>query len=151
MIDDPGGTPLPQKVTLASIFGLLYPVGSIYISTLSTNPGTLLGVGTWGVFGAGKTLVSLDSGDTDFDTVEETRGAKTHTLVEAEMPAHTHSVLTTTQSEASNHTAAKRPAGALSADTGGTANADAATSTGGDGAHNNIQPSIVVYMWKRSA
>ncbi len=56
----------------------VYPVGSIYISTVSTDPGTLLGCGTWAAFGAGKVLVGLDSGDGDFDTSEETGGAKTH-------------------------------------------------------------------------
>jgi hypothetical protein len=64
-------------VTLEEVVEALYPVGAIYVSTLSTNPGTLFGVGTWATFGAGKTLVGIDSGDTDFDTVEETRGAKT--------------------------------------------------------------------------
>jgi len=55
-----------------------FPVGAIFISTVSTNPATLLGFGTWTAFGAGKTLVGLDSGDTDFDTVEETGGSKNH-------------------------------------------------------------------------
>jgi hypothetical protein len=59
----------------------LYPVGSVYINaSVSTNPGTLLGFGTWAAFGAGRVLVGLDAGDVDFDTVEETGGAKTHTL-----------------------------------------------------------------------
>ena len=49
----------------------IYPVGSIYINAaVSTNPATLLGFGTWVAFGAGKTIVGLDSGDTDFDTLE---------------------------------------------------------------------------------
>jgi len=67
-----------------------FPVGSVFIGVVSTNPNTLLGYGTWASFGAGKVLVGLDSGDTDFDTVKETGGAKTHTLSSAEMPSHTH-------------------------------------------------------------
>lgn len=66
-----------KKVTVAQILAVAYPVGALYLSTLSTNPATLLGFGTWAAFGAGRTLVSLDSGDTDFDTAEETGGAKT--------------------------------------------------------------------------
>ena len=54
-----------------------FPVGAIFISVDSTNPATSLGYGTWVAFGAGRVLVGLDSGDTDFDTVEETGGAKT--------------------------------------------------------------------------
>lgn len=54
-----------------------YPVGKIYISESSTNPGTVLGFGTWVAYGAGRVLVSLDSGDTEFDTPGETRGSKT--------------------------------------------------------------------------
>src|SRR3546814_10075624 len=47
---------------------------------------------TWSAFGAGRVLVGLDSLDTDFDTVEETGGEKTHVLTEAEMPVHDHPV-----------------------------------------------------------
>jgi hypothetical protein len=81
-----------QEITAnAPDLSVLYPVGSVYINAaVSTNPGTLLGFGTWAAFGAGRVLVGLDAGDVDFDTVEETGGAKTHTLTVDEMPSHTH-------------------------------------------------------------
>ena len=70
-----------------------FPVGSIYMNcSNATNPGTLLGFGTWASFGAGRVLVGLDSGDSDFDGAEETGGSKTHTLSIAELPAHTHTI-----------------------------------------------------------
>ena len=117
-----------------------FPIGSIFISVVSTNPGTLLGYGTWSAFGAGRTLVSLDSGQTEFDSVEETGGSKTHTLTTAEIPAHTHSIPFTSGSTANF-------AGGNVVDTaGGTTG-----STGGGGSHNNLQPYIVTYMWKRTA
>ena len=126
------------SVDLSSV----YPVGSVYINaSVSTNPATLLGFGTWTAFAAGRVLVGLDGSDTDFDTVEETGGAKTHTLTVDEIPAHTHSV---PNSGSQNN----------SFDSGTTVGNDVtgtSGSTGGGQAHNNLQPYIVVYMWKRTA
>jgi hypothetical protein len=55
-----------------------FPVGAVFLAVVSTSPATLLGYGTWSAFGAGRMLVGRDAGDTDFDTAEETGGAKTH-------------------------------------------------------------------------
>lgn len=118
----------------------VYPVGSVYISTVSTNPNTLFGFGTWTAFGAGKTLVGIDSGDTDFDTVEETGGAKTHTLTLSEIPSHTHTV--------HEHGVTGGESLAHGASWGYTSQESGAA--GGGGAHNNLQPYIVTYMWKRT-
>ena len=56
-----------------------WPIGSVFLSVVGTSPATLLGFGTWAAFGAGKMLVGRDGADPDFDTAEETGGAKTHT------------------------------------------------------------------------
>lgn len=126
--------------------GEAFPVGSVFIAVVSTNPGTLLGYGTWSAIAAGRVLVGLDAGDTDFDTVEETGGAKTHTMTSAEMPAHTHPE--NVPSSASGG-AVKF---ALDTNASGTADAGIATgSAGGGGAHNNVQPYFVCYFWKRTA
>jgi hypothetical protein len=82
-----GSTPsLSSGITADEVKSLLqislldaYPVGSVYISVLSTNPSTLFG-GTWVPIGQGKVLVGIDSSDTDFDTLEETGGVKTTTV-----------------------------------------------------------------------
>jgi len=56
-----------------------FPVGWVLISVVNTNPATFLGYGTWANFGAGRVLVGLDNGDSDFNVVEETGGSKTNT------------------------------------------------------------------------
>ena len=75
----------------------IYPVGSIYISTVSTNPGTLFG-GTWETFGAGRFLISQNSTYTAGSTGGSSTMAHTHTL------AHTHSQVATTSGAPSNNT-----------------------------------------------
>ena len=79
------------QVTFTSITGVTatianaYPVGSIYMNASNaTNPGSLLGFGSWSSFGAGRVLVGIDSSDTDFDGAEETGGSKTHALTTGE-------------------------------------------------------------------
>lgn len=75
-----------------------WPVGSVFISVVDTNPATLLGFGTWAAFGSGRVLVGRSSEDADFDTAEETGGAKTQTpsahagAAVADHAAHTHAV-----------------------------------------------------------
>lgn len=130
------------QINGTNVLEKVYPVGSIYINaTNSTNPATLLGFGTWVAFGAGKVIVGLDSTDTDFDTAEETGGAKTHTLTTSEIPSHTHSLST---SDNPGGTGAIEVAG------GAPTSTQTTQATGGGGAHNNLQPYIVAYMWKRT-
>jgi hypothetical protein len=46
----------------ASPINTVYPVGSIYLSTVATNPGTLFGIGTWSAYGAGRVLIGAGTG-----------------------------------------------------------------------------------------
>jgi hypothetical protein len=124
----------------AAINAIVYPVGSIYTTVSATAPATLLGMGTWVAFGAGKVPVGIDASQTEFDTIEETGGTKTHTLTTSEMPAHTHTIPTKGSGGSSYN---------LDYVTGG--DTTASSSTGGGAAHNILQPYIVVYMWKRTA
>ena len=127
-----------------------YPVGSIYMNcSNATNPGTLLGFGTWTAFGAGRVLIGHDSSDTDFDTAEETGGSKTHTLTEAQLPSHRHQV--------GSNDSGTGPGGAAGnqehvRDAGvGNGPVTPTSFTGSGDAHPIVQPYIVVYMWKRTA
>lgn len=117
-------------------FNLIYPVGSIYMSTINANPATLFG-GTWEqledrfLLGAGQTYAAGATG-----------GESEHSLTINEMPEHNHTV-----------------PGYLSFQQGTGngfplfgANGSATYNTGSSGAgqpHNNMPPYIVVYMWKR--
>ena len=141
------GTNTTQVATTAFVqaaFQAMYPVGSIYTNAaVSTNPATLLGFGTWEAYAEGRVPVGKASSGT-FDTLNATGGAETHTLSIAEMPAHTHS------SHDSNHTRTPDSTDTTSDEYGAYASSNTG-STGGGGAHNNLQPYIVVYMWKRTA
>ena len=161
-------TPLSDIVS--SVGKALYPVGAIYMSTANVNPSTFITGTTWVAWGSGRVPVGVDTSDTSFNTVEKTGGEKTHTLTENEMPAHKH---TGTGLEAIGKSLGTVSEGEV---TGGTYTADftltnTATATsysdgkydltstvkvphgiakGGDKAHNNLQPYITCYMWKRT-
>ena len=131
-------------LTPAAINAIVYPVGSIYFNATSAeNPAhaTLLGFGTWAVYAAGKVAVGLDADDADFNALTDTGGSKTHTLSIAEIPSHTHDLL------GGGFDAANGAEGGNSR----SSNFGAMGSTGGGGAHNNLQPYVVVRMWKRTA
>lgn len=128
----------------------VYPVGSIYTSIVSTSPSTHFG-GTWVSFGQGRVMVGHDdaaSPDTDFVAPSGdgssvlVGGAKTHTLSVGEIPSHTHG-FTLENARGTGAEGSEDGASSFS-----TVNTDA---TGGGGAHNNLQPYVVVYMWKRTA
>jgi len=127
----------------------IYPVGSVYINaSVSTNPGTLLGFGTWVAFGAGRVPVGIDASQSEFDTIAETGGAKTHTLSAAEMPTHAHGINSGIGYGAGGFNPALGRADANSpAALWGFSSGNA----GSGSAHNNLQPYIVVYMWQRTA
>lgn len=123
-------------------------VGDIHISFDSSNPSTRFG-GTWVRFGQGKVLVGVDEGDSDFSNAEKTGGEKKHKLTVEEMPSHSHPItrynpLGTGFDETQRKLAAA-PNNSVGAS--GTANSD---SIGGGVAHNNLQPFIAVFMWRRT-
>lgn len=138
-----------------SILARVYPVGSIYVNaTSSTNPSTLLGFGTWSAFGAGRVPVGFNGADADFNTAGKTGGSKTHTLTINEMPTHNHTIIRPPWSNAertgSNDVWAPS-AGPYSFVTKTTTGVGGIQNAGGGAAHPNVQPYIVVYMWKRTA
>ncbi len=171
-----------NTMAINNMLNRVYPIGSIYMSVNNTNPSTIFG-GTWVAWGAGRVPVGVSS-ETEFNSVEKTGGAKTHTLTINQMPSHGHSVSIPssggcTTSSSGQHSHSGRYVNTVPSN-GGTNGArtynhsgDLATITSSDGAHthtvpnhthtvnqsnagggqahNNLQPYITCYMWKRTA
>ena len=136
-----------SDIDWSTVMNVIYPVGSIYMSaTMSTveQVQTALG-GTWVVWGAGRVPVGVDASDADFDTVEETGGEKTHTLTIEEMPSHNHTI-----APRANYNG-PRPEGHTTAWEKSKEASQNTSNTGGGQAHNNLQPYITCYMYKRTA
>lgn len=135
----------------SAIFLAAHPVGSLYETDIATNPGTLYG-GTWAAWGGGKVTVGLNTADTSFNTVGKTGGEKTHTLTIAEMPSHTHDIKMR-RNEAWDYTALSDYYGDPAGGTGFQMEIQMdmyVPYTGGGQAHNNLQPYITTYRWKRT-
>jgi hypothetical protein len=132
---------------LVNILPYIYPVGSIYINAgVATNPGTLFGFGTWVAYGAGKVMFGLDAGgDTSFDSLSDTGGAKTVTLTTNELPAHTHQVLTVNNNSGGSNSLIQ------ASDGSGAAVNQTSQSTGSGAAFSILPPYVVAYFWKRTA
>ncbi len=127
-----------------------FPVGSVYISTNSTNPCNYLG-GTWESYGQGRTLVGEGTGTDANSTVQSfkaggTGGEYTHRLTIAEMPSHNHNISFANQPAGAYYSFPPMAAGPNTSWYNGATNNE-----GGGENHNNIQPYIVTYMWKRTS
>lgn len=161
-------TAIATTAFVQAAIALLYPVGSIYTNaTVSTNPATLLGFGTWTAFGAGRVMVGFDSSNALFDAAEETGGSANAIVV-----SHTHTATTTSTDSGHSHGStvgsgfisnggSEQLAGGNNLNFGrpsttATATASISSSTtvasaGSSGTNANYQPYITVYMWKRTA
>ena len=198
-----------NTLSINNMLNSVYPIGSIYMSVNNTNPSTIFG-GTWVSWGAGKVPVGVNANETEFNSVEKTGGAKTHTLTIQQMPSHAHTIVNHVHSipslsgTASNITLTgsvwnfavqskntgvsssgifsnNNPSGSVgyaietkessspnyadtvainashnhtittNASTTGQAGSGNTGNTGSGQAHNNLQPYITCYMWKRTA
>ena len=142
-------------------------VGYIHFSTVNINPAELFGFGTWEAMPAGRVLLAQGTASWGTYNAGSTGGEATHQLTVGELPAHNHTASTNTTG---NHTHqfqlygpngdtnlnfpsdydtnyARNKGTTLSA--GNHSHTININNTGSSQAHNNIQPYLTVYMWKR--
>lgn len=158
-----GGTGVSTlAAAVALIGGALFPVGSIYSNASDgTNPGTLLGFGTWTALGAGRMLVGYSSGDPLFGTVGNTGGSRdaivvshTHTGTTNTTGAHVHTYNTKSSTQPQSGSATQVWVGDTSANTGSAGDHShtlSVNSSGSSGTNANLTPYLTVYMWQRTA
>jgi hypothetical protein len=140
----------------------LHPVGSIYTSTSSTNPGTAFGFGTWVAFGAGRVMIGNGGGFSAGATggsADAVVVSHTHTATSSVSdPGHIHAMSPNADGYSAGNTSnSVRGAGGgsysfstQSATTGITVGTSISTE-GVSGTNANLQPYVVVYMWNRTA
>ena len=140
------------------ILDFVYPVGSIFewatVSGVSSpNFSTIDAVeahfgGRWEEYGAGQVLVGRAKGIPEFSDVNKEGGEINHTLTIAEMPRHSHEM------KWSNEGAVGSGHGCLIRDNLSGESWPYGYWTGQDGggqAHNNLQPYITVFRYRRVA
>jgi hypothetical protein len=156
------GTNTTQVATTAFVTAGLaaaYPVGAIFLSTVSTNPSTLLGFGTWVAYGTGRMLISQDA----TYPAGTTGGSATTTLITANLPSHSHTATVTDPGHFHSYARAANTQPQSGSSTqclvsNTTDNTSTATtgitvtnsSTGSGTAVTTISPYIAVYMWNRT-
>lgn len=127
-----------ENHTYTQILQAIYPVGAIYISTVSTSPATLFGFGTWERI-QNRFLLAAGS----IYSAGSTGGAATHTLTVEQIPSHTHGLTTGAGNIAAGATNIGRVWGE-------NATTQTTGATGGSKAHNNMPPYLAVYVWERT-
>lgn len=165
----------PVELDAALNFQQIYPVGSIYMSTASANPGTLFANTTWAAFGAGRVLIGAGTGNDGTDSVAftagNTGGLYNVTLTDTQIPEHHHHAVNgfggsnfapaLDAQRTMNYQAGGSMGDSAYSLTGSTSTADRGLtgsivdSTGGavtaGQSHTNVQPHVVVYMWQRTS
>ena len=112
------------KIGGTSLLNLLFPIGSIHFSVSPTNPSNYFG-GTWVAWGSGRVPVGVNTNDESFNSVEKTGGEKTHALKFDELPLASFTAYGSSGDWTYVGLNPEKP-------------------------HNNLQPYITCYMWKRT-
>ena len=152
-------TKLATTAFVQAVASTLFPVGAIYSATVSTNPATLLGFGTWTAFGAGRVMMGAGTGGGGTYTAGATGGSKdaivvshTHTATVTD-PGHLHTYTrySSQQIQSGSSTACWTGDSTQNTSTATTGITVSNSTTGSSGTDANLPPYIVVYMWQRTA
>jgi hypothetical protein len=151
------GTSTTQVAT-TEFLRTMYPIGSIYTSTVATNPNTLFGFGTWVAFGAGRVMVGVGgafSAGATGGSADAVVVSHTHTFSGNALPTHSHTVplrgiYTATNGNYGGDAGASTFTPTTSAVSAGTPTGTN-TTEGVSGTNANLPPYVVVYMWNRTA
>lgn len=182
------GTWADAKMSTKELVDILYPVGHIYMSTNSANPGTLFPGTTWEAYAQGRVLIGAGTGTDSRSeqktfTAGSTGGEYNHQLTVGELPQHSHNGTITSanltgglnssddfglfaplQTTASgiitrgSTSGRRRGSGddsifnpkSISINASHT-HSFSLSNTGDGSAHNNLQPYITCYIWRRTA
>lgn len=162
---------IDKYAPIADMLKKAYPVGSVYTSTVSTNPATLFGFGTWEALPAGRVLLAQGTASWGTYNAGSEGGEATHTLSLNEIPSHGHTGSTNTVGNHQHEVQSgygsgnvvgiqsnsiykgNTPAsyGLYTTGSGSHTHSVTINATGGGQSHNNMQPYLAVYMWKRTA
>lgn len=150
-------TKVATTAFVTTALATIYPIGSIYSSTVSTNPNTLFGFGTWVAYGAGRVLIGNGSGFTAGNTggsADAIVVSHTHTATVTD-PGHLHTIpngYQTATGGGSNYGSTTSGLNAGTQTNTATTGITVSNSTeGSSGTNANLQPYVVVYMWNRTA
>ena len=116
-----------------------YPIGAIYLSVDNTNPSKLFG-GPWEQIAKGRTVVGVDTSDTDFNTVKKTGGSKY-------LQKHSHGI---PQAHPWNNKTSSHYT-LLRTNTEYITEYNVNTGEAGTGDSGNLQPYFTCYIWCRMA
>ena len=164
------GTWADAKMSTKELVDILYPVGYIYMSTNSANPGTLFPGTTWEAYAQGRVLIGAGTGTDSRSeqktfTAGSTGGEYNHQLTVGELPSHTHSASSNNTGAHTHSYSISRSDGdtgmlyggsstkgsAASSSAGSHSHTITVNSTGNGTAHNNLPPYVSVYIFKRTA
>lgn len=134
-----------NSTPMAKIFDIVYPVGSIYMSTTLTTKAQVEAIfgGTWEKL-EGRFLLGSSSSYAN----GATGGEETHTLTWDEMPRHSHEL---TRNIGYGKYVVDPHSGVINTNASVNWQGQGTTNAGNSLAHNNMPPYLVVNMFKRTA